>query len=158
MRVEENLREAFSEIAPGSCLYQRDKIKAFVWSQVYELRNVFNNKNSRKIFLSFCHERGTKKQLYYTMRNRVLDICISRLRSTTETLRWVRPWSGWKLRFKTYHLSHSVHKSSGDRLEKLDQVEGLIKDATEDWNSIQKAFKDAYPCEGHMIHSLFSTN
>ena len=30
--------------------------------------------------------------------------------------------------------------------------------ATEDWNSIQKAFKDAYPCEGHMIHSLFSTN
>ena len=60
--------------------------------------------------------------------------------------------------FKTYHLSHSVHKSSGDRLEKLDQVEGLIKDATEDWNSIQKAFKDAYPCEGHMIHSLFLTN
>ena len=60
--------------------------------------------------------------------------------------------------FKTYHLSHSVHKSSGDRLEKLNQVECLIKDATEDWNSIQKAFKDAYPCEGHMIHSLFSTN
>ena len=38
--------------------------------------------------------------------------------------------------FKTYHLSHSVHKSSGDRLEKLDQVEGLIKEAIENWNSI----------------------
>ena len=53
--------------------------------------------------------------------------------------------------FKTYHLSHSVHKSSGDRLEKLDQVEGLIKEAIENWNSIQGAYRDAYPYEGSTI-------
>ncbi|CAH3157776.1 unnamed protein product [Pocillopora meandrina] len=44
--------------------------------------------------------------------------------------------------------------TKGDRLEKLDQVEGLIKDATEDWNSIQKAFKDAYPCEGCVFSGI----
>ena len=35
--------------------------------------------------------------------------------------------------FKTNHLSHS-DKSSGDRLEKLDQVDSLIKGAIETWN------------------------
>ena len=54
--------------------------------------------------------------------------------------------------FKTYHLSYSVHKSSGDRLEKLDRVEGFFKDAIVNWNSFQEAYKDAYPSEGHMIN------
>ena len=40
--------------------------------------------------------------------------------------------------FKTNHLSHSVYKSSADGLEKLDHVDGLIKDATENWNSSRK--------------------
>ena len=62
------------------------------------------------------------------------------------------------IEFKTYHLSHSVHKSLGGRLEKLDQVEGLIKDVIENWNSFQEAFRDAYPFEGRTINRLFSTN
>ena len=39
----------------------------------------------------------------------------------------------------------------GDRLEKLDQVEGLIKDAVENWSSFQEAYRDAHPSEGYMI-------
>ena len=57
--------------------------------------------------------------------------------------------------FKTYHLLLS---SSGDRLEKLDQVEGLIRDTIENWNSFQEAYKDIYPSEGYLINRLFSTN
>ena len=54
MRVEENLRETFSEIIPGPRLYQRDKINAFLLTQVYQLRNVYNNKNNREIFFRFA--------------------------------------------------------------------------------------------------------
>ena len=57
--------------------------------------------------------------------------------------------------FKTYHLLLS---SSGDRLEKLDQVEGLIRNTVENWNSFQEAYKDIYPSEGCLINRLFSTN
>ena len=39
---------------------------------------------------------------------------------------------------KTNHRSLSVHKSSGDRLEKLDQIDSLIKGAIENWNSSRK--------------------
>ena len=90
-----------------SCLYQRDKINAFVLSQVREFRNVFNNNNNREIVFRFVTR--TKKQVYYTMRNRVSHICIPRLRSCTETLRWVRPWSGWKLRFLAF-LSQFLYR------------------------------------------------
>ena len=76
------------------------------------------------------------------MRNRVSDICIPRLRATPDLF----------IEFKTYHLSHSVHKSLGGGLEKLDQVEGLIKDVIENWNSFQEAFRDAYPFEGRTIN------
>ena len=87
---------------------------------------MFNNKNNIGIVFSFCHECGTKKQIFFT-------------------------------EFKTYHFLLS---SSGDRLEKLEQVEGLIKDTIENWNSFQEAYKDAYPSEfeGYMINRLFSTN
>ena len=53
--------------------------------------------------------------------------------------------------FRSFLHSHSVHESSGDRLEKLDQVEGLIKDAAENWSSFQEAYRDAHPSEGYMI-------
>lgn len=55
-----------------------------------------------------------------------------------------------ELKFKTLFFDNC----RGDRLEKLGQVECLIKDATEDWNSIQKAFKDAYPCEGCVFSGI----
>ncbi|CAH3157800.1 unnamed protein product [Pocillopora meandrina] len=46
----------------------------------------------------------------------------------------------------------------GDRLEKLDQVEGLIKDVSENWDSIQEAYRDAYrdayPFEGRKYRSI----
>nr|XP_058968800.1 uncharacterized protein LOC131795255 [Pocillopora verrucosa] len=42
----------------------------------------------------------------------------------------------------------------GDRLEKLDQVEGLIKDFSENWDSIQEAHRDAYPSEGRKYRSI----
>ena len=61
-------------------------------------------KNKREIAFPFCHECRTKKQVYYFMRNRVSDICIPRLRSTAETLRWVRPWSGWNLHLSDFFL------------------------------------------------------
>lgn len=118
--------------------------------------------NNREIVFSFCHECGTRKQVYYTTRSRVSDVCILRLRSSTETLRWASPWSGWTLKFlrflyRVQNLSfcHSVHKSSGDSLEKLDQVEGLVKDAVENCNSFLETCKDVNPMEGHTINWLF---
>ena len=121
----------------------------------------------REISFPLCHECGTKKEVYYAMRNRVSDICIPRLRSTTETLRWDRPWSGWNLDLSDFFLlfffSNLLIFSfcsyiSGDRLEKLDRVEDSTKDATENWNSIQETYRDAYPYKGHKINWLFSTN
>ncbi|CAH3157783.1 unnamed protein product [Pocillopora meandrina] len=41
-----------------------------------------------------------------------------------------------------------------DRLKKLDQVDGSIKDAIENWNSILGAYKDAYPTEGRKYHII----
>ena len=55
-------------------------------------------------------------------------------------------------RVQNLSSSYSVHKSSGDRLEELDKVEGLIKDVIENWDSIQEACRDAYPSEGYMIN------
>ncbi|XP_066024076.1 uncharacterized protein [Pocillopora verrucosa] len=42
----------------------------------------------------------------------------------------------------------------GDRLEKLDQVEGLIKDVSENWDSLQEAYRNAYPYEGRKYRSI----
>ena len=55
-------------------------------------------------------------------------------------------------KFKTYHLYHPVHKSSGDRLEKFDLIEGFFKDAIENWHIFKEAYEDAYPSEGYMIN------
>ena len=142
-----------------SCLYQRDKINAFVLSQVREFRNVFNNNNNREIVFRFVTR--TKKQVYYTMRNRVSDICQGsdpplRLcdqlgHEVVGNLDFLHFFLDFFTEFRSFLHSHSVHESSGDRLEKLDQVEGLIKDAVENWSSFQEAYRDAHPSEGYMI-------
>ena len=75
------------------------------------------------------------------------------------TLHWVWPWSGWKLRFLIFlyrflyrvqnlSSSYSVHKSSGDKLEKLNQFEGSLRDVTEKWNTFEEAYGGTNPSEG----------
>ena len=87
----------------------------------------------REIAFPLCHECGTKKEVYYAMRNRVSDICIPRLRSTTETLLWDRPWSGYNLLVLFIYLRRQTWKTrQGWRLNQrchweLEQHSGNIQ-------------------------------
>ena len=143
-----------------SCLYQRDEINAFVLSQVREFRNVFYNNNNREIVFRFVTR--TKKQVYYTMRIESqifafrgsappLRLCVELGHEVVGNLDFLHFFLDFFTEFRSFLHSHSVHESSGDRLEKHDQVEGLIKDAVENWSSFQEAYRDAHPSEGYMI-------
>ena len=150
-----------------SCLYQPDKINAFVL--IHELRNLFNTKNNREIGFSFCYECGARNKWTspWAIESQIfafrgsdppLRLCGEFGHEVVGNLHFLDFFLDFFTEFKTYHLSYSVHKSSGDRLEKLDRVEGFFKDAIVNWNSFQEAYKDAYPSEGHMINWLFLTN